>query len=356
MRRALALARQGEGHVHPNPMVGAVLAKGGRVLSEGAHERFGSAHAEVNALKKFKKVPVGSTLYVTLEPCAHFGKTPPCADFLLEKGLRRVVVAMKDPNSKVAGRGIQKLKKQGVSVRVGLLEKEARTMNRFYIHWIKTRRPYVTVKVGQSLDGKIATRTGRSKWITGEDSRRRAHVLRRSADAILVGVNTVFKDNPLLSVRLPGQCSQPLKVVLDATLKTKPSSAIFSSKSPGKVLIFTTRRAQALRGRALSGKAELFSVPEKKKGLLNWRAVLKELGRRGIVHLLVEGGGEILGSLFSENRVQEAYFFMAPRIVGGRGAVGSVGGEGVSEISHAARFKRWSSERVGEDLLFHGVL
>ena len=362
MRRALEVARRGEGRVHPNPLVGAVLVKNGRILSEGAHERFGGPHAEVNALRGIKKIPSGTTLYLTLEPCDHFGKTPPCTEVILRSGVRKVVFAMRDPNPAVAGRGYKKLKKQGVTVRAGVLEKEAQLMNRHYTYWIKNKRPYITVKVGQSLDGKIATRTGRSRWITGDSARQRAHELRRQSDAVLVGVSTVLNDNPLLTVRLPrrqaglpGRHPQPLKVVLDTSLKTPKRAQLLSKKSPGPTLIFTTRRA-ALRAKRYGGRAQVVVVPEKKAGRLDWRAILRELGRRGVTSLLVEGGGEVIGSLFSEGRVQEAYFFMAPRIIGGRDAVGSVGGQGVSDLRRAASFKHWEAERVGDDLLFHGTL
>ena len=355
MRRALEVARRGEGRVHPNPLVGAVLVKNGRVLSEGAHERFGGPHAEVNAFRRIKKIPSGTTLYLTLEPCDHFGKTPPCTEAILKSGVHKVVVAMKDPDPRVAGRGYKKLKKYGVFVKMGVLEKEARFMNRHYSHWIKNGTPYVTVKVGQSLDGKIATRTGQSRWITGDAARRRAHELRRQSDAVLVGVNTVLKDNPLLTVRLPGRPFQPLKVVLDALLKTPPRANLLSKKSPGSTLIFTAARA-ASRAKRYGDRAKVVVVSETKTGRLDWRAILRELGRRGVTSLLVEGGGEVIGSLFSEGRVQEVYFFTAPRVIGGLGAVGSVGGQGVSDLRGAASFKHWEAERVGNDLLFHGIL
>jgi len=356
MRRALEVARRGEGRVHPNPLVGAVLVKNGRIISEGAHERFGGAHAEVNALRKFKKVPPGSTLYVTLEPCDHFGKTPPCSEAIAQRGVRRVVIAMKDPNPIVAGRGLKKLKAHGIRLTLGVLEKEARTLNRHYAHWLKHKRPYVTVKAGQSLDGKLATHTGESKWITGEAARRRSHELRREADAVLVGVNTVLNDDPLLSVRLPGKNHQPLKVVLDASLQTPLDAALFSKASGGKTLLFTSKHAAATRGKRFSGKADIVEVDEKRPGRLHWDAVLRELGIRGVTHLLVEGGGEVIGSLFIEKRVQEVFFFTAPLVIGGRNAVGSVGGPGVANLKQAARFKHWETERLGDDLLFHGVL
>ncbi len=355
MRRALQLARRGEGRVHPNPLVGAVIVRSGRVLAEGAHERFGKDHAEICALKGLQNAK-DATLYVTLEPCDHFGKTPPCTRSLIASGLRRVVVAMKDPDPRVAGRGIRRLKKAGLRVTVGVLEKEARRLNRHYIHWMKKKVPYVTAKTGQSLDGKIATRTGQSRWITGPQARRQAHELRASSDAILVGVNTVLRDDPFLTVRLSGVHAQPLKVVLDATLKTRPNAALFSKRSPAPVFLFVSRRANAERVRRFQKKATVIVVPEKKPGLLRWRSILLELGRRGVTHLLIEGGGEVLGSAFEERVVNEAYFFTAPRVIGGREAVASVGGEGPARLTSSVRFKRWDVKKVGDDLLFHGEL
>ena len=356
MRRALELARRGEGRVHPNPMVGALLVRRGRILAEGAHEFFGGPHAERNALKDIRSVPPDATLYVTLEPCDHFGKTPPCSVEMIRRGVRQVVVAMKDPNPLVAGRGLRRLKKSGVAVRVGVLEKEAKELNRYYIHWVQNKTPYVTAKIGQSLDGKIATRTGQSRWITGEASRKRAHQIRKSSDAVLVGVNTLLKDDPLLTVRLPGAKAQPLKVILDTSLKTPPGASIFSKRSPAQTLIFTSPRVSKHRIRQMEKKALVVVVPQTGSGMLDWRAILRSLGARGVTHLLIEGGGEVLGSAFSKKIVNEAYFFTSPRVIGGRAAVGSVGGEGVARLEHSVHFKRWDVEKIGTDILFHGFL
>jgi diaminohydroxyphosphoribosylaminopyrimidine deaminase/5-amino-6-(5-phosphoribosylamino)uracil reductase len=356
MRHALALAGRGEGRVHPNPLVGAVLVKNGRILSVGAHEFFGGPHAEVRALERYKKVPSGSTLYVTLEPCDHFGKTPPCTDLLLQKGVRRVVAAMKDPDPRMAGRGLARLKKAGVSVRAGVLESDAKVLNRHYLHWISTQKPYVTLKIGQSLDGKIATKSGRSRWITGEASRRRAQEIRRTADAILVGVNTVLADDPLLSVRLGGPKVRPLKVVLDAELRTPPDAKIFSANSPGKTILFTSQRSSPGRRKILGKKAELIVVPESHRGALDWKPVLAVLGKKGVTHLLVEGGGEVAADAIFRGHVKEIYFFVAPLFVGGKHAVSSVGGDGISRLAEAVRVRDWNTERVGDDLLFHGFL
>ncbi len=356
MRRALALAGRGMGHVHPNPLVGAVLVKNGRILSQAAHETFGGPHAEVRALERYKEVPPGSTLYVTLEPCDHFGKTPPCTQLLLQKKVRRIVVAMKDPDPRVAGRGFSRMKKAGISVKTGVLEHEAKILNRHYLHWVSTHQPYVTLKMGQSLDGKIATRSGQSRWITGEASRRKVQEIRKTADAILVGVNTVLADDPLLSVRLQGVKAQPLKVVLDAELKTPSNARIFSKKSTGKVLIFVSRRASPSRKKILEKKAEIFVVSEVRRGRLDWKAVLNALGKKGVTHLLVEGGGEVAADAIFRRHVKEIYFFVAPLFVGGKQAISSVGGDGIARLHEAVRIRKWDARRLGDDLLFHGFL
>ena len=263
MRLALRLAEKGRGRAHPNPLVGAVLAKGGKVLSQGAHEAFGGPHAEVNALRHMKNVPSGSTLYTTLEPCCHIGKTPPCVSLILKKKIGRVVAAMKDPNPRVAGKGLRALRRAGVKVVTGVLDKEAESLNRDFKKWIRTRTPYVTVKVAQTLDGNIETPAGRSCWISGTPSRKFAHRLRSQADAILIGVQTLLKDDPRLTVRLPrrmaepGAKTHPMKVILDATLRTPVLAKVFSRQSPAPTLIFTTSRAPKARIQALRRKAEI---------------------------------------------------------------------------------------------------
>ncbi len=345
MRRALEVARRGEGRVHPNPLVGAVLVKNGRILSEGAHERFGGPHAELNALRKIKKIPSGATLYLTLEPCDHFGKTPPCTEAILKSGVRKVVCAMKDPNPKVAGRGFKKLKQQGVSVKVGILEKEAQRLNRDYAHWMRTGKPYVTLKLAQSRDARLSA--GPRKWISGPLSRRRVHELRRSADAVLVGVNTVLSDDPRLSVRLPGyRGRQPLKVVLDAALRTPPEARIFSS---GLTLIFTARAARPACG--FPKRAEILSVRLRRAGRLDWPSILKELGRRGIVHLMIEGGGKVASDALAHRIVHELHLFVAPINIGD-----PFPRAGLERSRLSRLFKNWSAQRSGKDMHYQGAL
>ncbi len=346
MRRALAIAEKGSGFVHPNPLVGSVIAVGKKILSEGFHERFGEAHAEVHAIRRLKNIPANASLYTTLEPCTHFGKTPPCVDLILQKKIKRVVIGSKDPNPLVSGRGSRCLKKFGVTVVTGVLEKEAEALNRDFKQWILKKIPYVTVKIAQSLDGKIATRTGESRWITGEKARQFSHKLRAKADAVLVGVNTVLKDDPQLNVRLGRATHQPVKIILDARLRTGLSAKIFSySSGSGKILIFTTSRAPLKKRKLLSKKAEVIIVKEKPKGYVDWKQTLQILGQKGIVNLLIEGGHEVLMSAFGAGIVNEAYFFVAPKVIGLN-----------KRLAKAWSFREKEWTVMGDDFLFHGVL
>ncbi len=355
MRRALELARTGGKAVRPNPQVGAVLAKGGRVLAEAAHRRFGGPHAEVSVLARKRRLPAGCTLYVTLEPCAHFGKTPPCVDLILKSKIRKVVVGAKDPNPLVSGRGLRRLRRGGVRVLSGVLENECRQLNKAFNHWIRKKTPFVTLKVAQSLDGKIATATGQSRWITGPRSRALGHALRAQADAVLVGVNTVLRDDPLLSVRT-GKTGLPLtKIILDSCLRTPWGARLFSKASPGRVVIVTTRRAPAQKRKRLAKKAQVLVVKDK-NGRPDFAETAKQLGRMGILHLLIEGGGEVSASALSAGLVNEVYFFVAPKIIGGKASPGSVGGEGAALLSRAFPVKGWQARPLGKDLLIYGTL
>jgi len=339
MARALRLALRGRGRVHPNPHVGAVLVKRGRVIGEGAHLFFGGPHAEVNAIRRARGNPEGGTLYVTLEPCVHFGKTPPCTALILEMKIKKVVVAAKDPNPRVSGKGLRVLRRAGVEVLTGVMEQEALELNKDFNHWIRTKRPYVITKIAQSLDGKTAAAAGQPKWITGETSRKFTHRLRASCDAILVGVNTLLKDDPLLNVRWGNKKIQPARIVLDSRLRCRPGARIFSKKS-GRVILAVTKKAPKKKFRLFRQKAEVLIVKEK-NGQVDLKALLKILGQRRIVSILVEGGSTVLGSFFTEKLVQEAYFFIAPKIIGGKGAV---------------VLKRTELVGLGEDWLIRGKL
>ncbi len=355
MQMALREAERGRGHVHPNPLVGAVLVSNGKVIARGAHLCFGKAHAEVNALKSVRSIPSQAILYTTLEPCSHTGKTPPCTEYLLHKKIKNVVVGVKDPNPLVSGRGIRFLKKNGVRVAMSTIADQCDDLNRDFKKWIRSKMPYVTVKAAQTLDGKIASVTGASKWITGVEARMRAHTLRHEADAVLVGIGTVLKDNPRLNVRLKHLSRQPIKVVLDSTLKISLTAKLFGGTKADEVYIFTSDRSSHLKRSKLARKAQVVVVPEKKGGRLDWHTILRYLGNRGIVHVLIEGGGEIIGSAIRERIVDEAAFFMAPKILGGRKALSSVSGEGFAAPAQALKLKNITVEKLGEDFLVRGT-
>ncbi len=356
MKKAVALARRGIGKVHPNPLVGAVLVKKNHVAGQGFHGSFGAPHAEVNAIQSAKgRGAEGSTLYVTLEPCAHFGKTPPCADFIIRNKIKEVVVGALDPNPLVSSKGIRRLKKAGVRVRTGILKEECEMLNRDFNHWIQKRMPYVIVKVAQSIDGNIATKTGESQWISGEASRRLSQRLRAESDAILVGINTVLQDNPRLSVRHLKKTHQPVKVILDSRLRISSKAQIFSKASPGPVILAVTRKAGKAKQNLFKGKAEILAVREK-NGKIDLRALLSLLAKRGILRVLIEGGGEVIGEAFSEKLVQEIYFFIAPKIIGGSEARRSVAGKGIARLKDAFKIRQLKIERIGEDFLIHGRL
>lgn len=328
MHIALQLAAKAEGLTSPNPMVGAVIVKGGRVIGKGFHKRCGLAHAEINALNDagLKRLN-GAVLYVTLEPCDHFGRTPPCTDAIIKSGIKSVVIGMKDPNPVNNGKGIRKLNKNGVKTSVGILEDEARMLNKAYIKFITKKMPYVTVKIAESLDGKIATRTGDSRWITSIDSRLFVHQLRGRVDAVMVGANTVIKDNPLL-ISKTSRLKQPIRVVVCGKRRIPPSSRIFSRTEISPVILADSR-----------------------KGRVNLKKLLRSLASLDVAHVLVEGGGELIASLVKEKLVDQFLFFIAPKIIGGKDAVCSVGGKGIAKIAQAADLKNIKLKKFKKDIM-----
>jgi diaminohydroxyphosphoribosylaminopyrimidine deaminase/5-amino-6-(5-phosphoribosylamino)uracil reductase len=353
MRRALELAERGRGSVEPNPLVGAVVVRDGQVVGEGWHQRYGAAHAELHALAAAGESARGAALYVTLEPCCHHGKTPPCTDAVLRSGIGRVIAAMQDPFPEVAGKGSALLRAAGVQVDVGLCEVEARRLNAPYLKLLATGRPYVHAKWAMSLDGKIATRTGDSKWISGEASRRRVHQLRGRMDAIVVGIGTALADDPLLTTRPPGPRTAT-RIVLDSRGRLPIRARLAQTTGDAPLLIATSgpidpQRAAELRGVGV----EIIEVPaqQERVGIL---ALLDELGRRRMTNLLVEGGGAVLGSFLDAGAIDEVHVFIAPILIGGSVAKGPVGGQGFDLIRAALRLDRWESERIGDDLLWHG--
>lgn len=341
LRQARKAAREA---VRPNPTVGAVVVRGGRIVGRGAHLKYGGPHAEVHALSRAGKLAQGATLYVTLEPCAHQGKTPPCTDLILRSGVRRVVFGARDPHPLVSGKGESGLRKAGIPVRRGVLEDECRALNQDWEHWLRTGRPYTIAKIARSLDGHSRTGPRGSRWITGAPARQWAHRLRAVSDAILVGSGTVQADDPLLNVRYTGVQRQPLKVVLDSRLRTSPRSRIFSKASPGPVLLAAARGVPEAKKRRYAGKAEVLEVPVRRDGRLDLNTLFSELGRRGIVSLLVEGGEETLASVLRRGLAQELYVFVAPVVLGGGPGLT---GAPLDEISVSA---------IGRDLVLYGRL
>jgi len=351
MRLALRLAARGRGKVEPNPMVGAVVVRGGKVIGTGWHRRFGGPHAEVNAVRDAGGKVAGATVYVTLEPCAHFGKTPPCADFLTEHKVVRVVVACRDLSPETAGKGIARLRRAGVRVEVGLLGDEARSLNAPFFKLVSTGMPYVTAKWAMTLDGKIATKTGDSKWISSEEARKFVHKVRGRMDAVVVGIGTVLADDPELTCRLV-RGRTPKRVVLDARARLPLASKLVRSAGEAPVMVAVSDRAPAKRAEALMRRGCKVVTFPTKNGRVDVVRVLEWLGSMRVTNVLVEGGGDVLGSFFDAKLVDEVLAFVGPKIVGGGGR-SPVLGDGVAKLTNAAWLELVGSRRFGSTVLFH---
>jgi diaminohydroxyphosphoribosylaminopyrimidine deaminase/5-amino-6-(5-phosphoribosylamino)uracil reductase len=351
MRHALALAKKGRGFVEPNPMVGAVvLDSAGQFAGEGWHQKFGGPHAEVFALAAAGERARGGTLVVTLEPCCHHGKTPPCTDAVLKAGIARVIAAMADPFPKVAGGGLALLRAAGVEVSVGLCEAESRELNAPYLKLLSTGRPWVHAKWAMTLDGKIATRTYDSKWISGEESRRRVHDLRGRMDTIVVGRGTVVADDPLLTAR-PEGARVPARVVISASGELPESCQLRSTARRVPVIVYTlSANAHKLNGWVADG-AEVVALDDNAMSL---DAVFADLGRRRFTNVLIEGGAGLLGSAFDARAIDELHIFIAPKLIGGFGAITPFAGAGVDHVAGALSLERVTFEQSGEDVYVHG--
>ncbi len=347
MQRALALARRGLGKTSPNPMVGAVLVRNGRVVAEGWHKRAGGPHAEVFALRNTKAR--GATLYVTMEPCSTWGKTPPCTQAIIAAGVKRVVVAALDPNPRHNGRGLKLLRRAKIHVESGLLANDATKLNEAFNKWVTTGLPLVITKAAMSLDGKIATRTGDSKWITSETARREAHKLRASVDAIMVGVNTVIRDDPQLTVRHGMRAKQPWRVVVDGRGRCPRTARLFRDAHRERTIILTTSQSSSAWRKDLGQSGTQMFIVKGRRGRLNLSAALRVLGKLNITSVLAEGGGELLGSLFDEQLIDKVALFYAPIIIGGRAAITAVAGKGASKIKNSPRLLDCCWRRVGKD-------
>ncbi|MDR2129616.1 MAG: bifunctional diaminohydroxyphosphoribosylaminopyrimidine deaminase/5-amino-6-(5-phosphoribosylamino)uracil reductase RibD [Odoribacteraceae bacterium] len=357
MSRAIALADRGGGFVHPNPLVGAVLVKDGCVIGEGWHERYGEAHAEVNAFRSCVENTRGATLYVTLEPCCHQGKTPPCTGEIIARGVARVVVALADPNPLVAGQGIACLRAAGIVVEVGARAAAAREQNRVFLKYITTRRPWVTLKTAMTLDGKIATRTGDSRWITGPAARVLVHEERSRHMAVVTGIGTVLADDPMLDVRLPGrEARQPVRVVVDSCARLPLDSRLARSAGEQPVLLMHVPGAPAERLEALRAAGVSCHACLGNEGRVEIVDLCRRLGEMGMDSLLLEAGGELNHAFLAARQVDEVMAFVAPLIVGGAGAKTPVGGAGVARLSEALSCTGVKVRRVGADILVRGKI
>ena len=369
MKLALRLAVKGAGWVSPNPMVGAVVVKDGQIVGRGYHRAYGLPHAEVEAMNRAGDACRGADLYVTLEPCNHQGRTPPCTRAVLKAGISRVVIATRDPNPRVNGGGAEFLQSKGLQVETGLLAEEARRLNEAWFHWVETGLPFVIAKAACSLDGKIATAGGESQWLTGEAARAFGHQLRHRLDAILVGIGTALADDPQLTVRLPmrraenrkpktgDRAKDPIRVVLDSRLRLPLSARMLHLESNAPTWVACTPAApKAKRNELKALGAEVLIMPAGPTGLVALNPLLAELGRRQVQSLLVEGGAETLGSFFDQRLVDKFYFFYAPKILGGKTAPGMLAGAGVKHLGNALLAKEMKVRKLGVDLLVEGYL
>lgn len=352
MRRAIELAKKAEGKTSPNPIVGCVIVKNNKILAEGYHKKAGMPHAEIEALRKIPEVK-GATMYVTLEPCDHYGKTPPCTDEVIKRGIKKVIIAMKDPHGINNGKGIKKLRNKNIAVRLGLLAEEAKKMYGPYTKFITKKLPFVTVKIAESLDGKIAAHTGDSKWISNDLSRNFVRNLRSRVDAVMVGINTVLKDDPLL---LPKGLSNALtrRVVIDSDLRIPVNSRLVKTIKYSPLIIAATSMASREKAKVLARKGALIVTTEPKNNKVDLWSFLRLAANMGIMHIMVEGGGKLVGSLFDEKLVDRVLFFIAPKIIGGDKARPSVGGIGIKTIGSAIRLKNIEIKNFRDDILVTG--
>ncbi len=356
MRMALQLAEKARGRTSPNPMVGAVVVKNDKVVSRGYHRKAGEPHAEAIALKQAGRAAKGATLYVTLEPCSHTNKrTPPCTPLVLQSGVKRVVVAMIDPNPHVSGGGIKTLKKSGIEVVAGVLEAEAKKLNEAFIKYITTGAPFVTLKIAQTLDGKIATAAGESKWITGEKAREEGHRLRDANDAVLVGINTVLKDNPSLTTRIP-RGRDPIRIVVDTKLRTPLKAKIITQKSSAKTYIATLDSMPKDKLVKLLDAGVEVLLAKGSKGHVDLKNLMKMLGGFGVTSVLIEGGSEVHASALKSGIVDKVVMFIAPMLMTGKDSLCSIGGVSPTRLTQSIRLRNMTSRMVGDDLMIEGYI
>lgn len=351
MSMALQLANKGLGRTSPNPVVGAVIVNNGQIVGTGFHQKAGTPHAEIHALREAGSKARGATLYVTLEPCCHYGKTPPCTEAIIRAGINRVVVATLDPNPLVTGKGIRQLKDAGIQVTVGLLEKEARQQNEVFLKYITANRPFCALKMAVTLDGKIATAGGDTRWITGPQARTFTHRLRSRYDAILVGINTVINDDPLLTSRLEGESKDPIRIILDSKLRISPAARVVNLSSEAPTVIITTKHHDPEKKSLLERRGVEVIPVDDDHGKVNLRSLMEVLANRNITGVLIEGGAQVAAAFLEAKLVDKLYWFMAPKIVGGQAALGAVSGKGRVQLKDAWQFAIHETKSLGDDLL-----
>lgn len=358
MQRALELAAMARGRTSPNPLAGAVIVKSGEIIGEGYHRKAGTPHAEIHALNDAADCDLsGATMYVTLEPCSHYGRTPPCANALVKAGLQRVVIATQDPNPLVAGRGIKILEDAGIETAVGLLEEPALRLNEVFFKYIQSGKPFVSLKTAMTLDGKIASYTGDSRWITGESARNFVHQLRNTYDAIMVGIGTVLADDPQLNTRLPGEdIKDPIRIIIDGQLDLPLESKIVKTAQTQRSIVFTGRSHDKEKAGAL--KAWGFEIVEIDGEDTNMplEKVMEQLGEMGICSVLLEGGARINAYMLEHNLVDKVYWFIAPKIIGGRNAPSPVAGQGTALMNEAIKLKQAEVKNFAGDLCVIGYI
>lgn len=357
MQMALDLAVQGRGCTSPNPMVGAVVVKNGVVVGRGYHQFAGGAHAEVHAIDAAGVAARGATLYVNLEPCNHSGRTPPCTRKIVAAGLRRVVIAMRDPNPLVPGGGAEFLESQGVAIACGVCEEQARELNEVFVKYVRTGRPFVIAKCAATLDGRLAARSGDSKWVSGEESRAYVHELRHAVDAILVGAGTIAADDPLLTARLKGRPSRdPIRIILDTRMRTAPTARVVNHDSAAETLLVVGREAPASARERMPAKGVRVIEAETRNGLLDLDRLMDQLGRMGVTSILIEGGSRTLGSAFRAGIVDKVCFFYAPLLSAGDDGAPICRGAGAETMRDCIRLERMRTRRFGDDVMIEGYV
>jgi len=354
MNLVLRLASKGKGKTSPNPMVGAVVVKNQRIVAEGWHRKCGGDHAEKKSLDVAGKKAKGAKLFINLEPCHHHGRTPPCVDKIIESQIKEVVIGMKDPNPLTNGKSIAYLRRNGVKVQVGLLEDQCRELNEPFVKWIKKKMPFVVGKTAQTLDGKIATENGHSKWITAEKTRDYARKLRNEFDAICVGINTVIQDNPSLSAQ--SKTKSLVKIVVDSKLRVSVQAKLFKNSGANQCIIATTKYATKQGIARLEKRGVIVILCPLKNKKVDLKFLFKDLARRGIMHLLIEGGAEVLGCALKEQLVDKLHIYIAPKIIGSQNARNSIVGLNVKNVNQSIKLHNIQCQRIGEDFFIQGYV